>query len=90
MTASLKQPLTNAQLEILALFSENLSEQDMKDLHQWLLEFRYRRLQNTLNQLADEKGWTEKTFEEWGKAYLRTPYKSQQQHLKNIAGEGGH
>ncbi|MBK8566023.1 MAG: hypothetical protein IPN76_22450 [Saprospiraceae bacterium] len=71
MTASLKQPLTNAQLEILGLFSENLSEQDMKDLHQWLLEFRYRRLQNTLNQVADEKGWTEKTFEEWGKAHLR-------------------
>ena len=90
MTTALKQPLTNAQLEILALFSENLSEQELNDLHQWLLEFRYRRLQKTLDQLAVEKGWTEKTFEEWGKTRFRKPYESQQQQLKKLANEGSH
>lgn len=62
----LSQPLTAAQLQILELFSEKLSKEELEELRKWLLEFRYRRLQNTLDQVADEKGWTEKTFEIWG------------------------
>ncbi len=62
----LPQPLTSAQLQILELFSEKLSVEELEELRKWLLEFRYRRLQKTLDKVADEKGWTEKTFEKWG------------------------
>ncbi|MEZ4933541.1 MAG: hypothetical protein R2788_15645, partial [Saprospiraceae bacterium] len=71
----LSQPLTAAQLQILELFSEKLSKEELEELRKWLLEFRYRRLQKTLDQVADENGWTEKTFEIWGSTKFRKPYK---------------
>lgn len=84
----LRQPLTEAQLEILALFSEKLSEEEVKELKKWLLEFRYRRLQKSIDKVAEEAGWTEKTFETWGETKFRKPYKSQQAYLSKAADEG--
>ncbi len=86
----LRQPLTDAQLQILALFSEKLSSEELEELRKWLLEFRYRRLQKTLDKVADEKGWTEMTFEKWRETKFRKPYKSQQEYLSKIANEGSH
>lgn len=36
---TVKQPLTNAQLEILKAFSHNLDEKDLKDLRKALADF---------------------------------------------------
>jgi len=30
-------------------------------------------IDNEMERLAIEKGWTEKTYEQWGKEHLRTP-----------------
>lgn len=87
---NLQQPLTKAQQEILALFSEKLSDEEMEELRRWLLEFRYRRLQKTLAKVADDNSWTEKTFEKWSYAKFRKPYQSQEAHISKVADEGGH
>lgn len=72
MTATTKQPLSNAQLEILQLFATNLSEEEILELRQMLIEFRARRLQLAIEQLNP----TPSMLEQWGKAHDRTPYRS--------------
>jgi hypothetical protein len=29
-----------------------------------------------MEKLEEEKGWTQETYEQWGKEHLRTPYKN--------------
>ncbi len=43
--------LNNAQLEILQLFAADLSEEELDDLRRTLIEFRYRRLQQSLDKM---------------------------------------
>lgn len=69
MTAS----LNNAQLEILKLFAADLSETELQDLRQLLIEFRYHRLQQAIDQLNP----SQEQIEAWGKGHDRTPYRSQ-------------
>jgi hypothetical protein len=62
--------LSNAQLEILQLFSSDLSENEMKVLRQMLIEFKHWRLQNALEHLDISPD----TLEQWSREHLRTPY----------------
>lgn len=70
--------LSNAQLALLEIFAENLSDTEMEDLRQVLLEFRYQRLQKSLDDLWEQGVVNEEKVESWGNEHLRTPYKSQQ------------
>lgn len=80
--ANAAKSLSNAQLALLELFAENLSDEEMEDLRQVLLEFRYQRLQKSLDDLWEQGIVNEEKIESWGKEHLRTPYKSQQDFLK--------
>lgn len=73
--------LSNAQLALLEIFAENLSDEEMQDLRQVLLEFRYQRLQKNLDDLWEQGLVNEEKIESWGKEHLRTPYQSQQDFL---------
>ncbi len=73
--------LNNAQLALLELFAENLSDQELDDLRQLLLEFRYQRLQKNLDALWEQGIVNEEKIESWGNEHLRTPYQSQQDFL---------
>lgn len=55
-----KQPLTNAQLEILKAFSHNLDGKDLKDLRETLADFFAEKAIDEANKAWDEKGWTDK------------------------------
>ena len=66
-------PLNNAQLEILQLFASNLSEAELLELRQVLIEFRYRRLQLAIDKLHP----TPAQIEGWRKGHDRTPYRAQ-------------
>lgn len=70
MIREMEIPLNNAQLEILQLFSADLSDYEMKILKKMLLEFRYWRLQNALEPLEISPD----TLEQWSREHLRTPY----------------
>ena len=55
---TIKQPLTNAQLEILKAFSHNLRERDLIDLRKILADFFAEKAITEANKAWDEKGWT--------------------------------
>jgi len=71
MERELKQPFTNAQLELLKIFSIQLDDDEMKELKQLMGKFYLNRLTKRTNQVWDEKGWTEKTMEEFLNTTLR-------------------
>ncbi len=81
MPSSLQTPFNNAQLELLKLFSTDLSEQDLRDLRQLLLKFKFERVIELADKAWDEKGWTNEKVEKLLHTNLRTPYKSQEKHL---------
>ena len=80
--ANAAKSLSNAQLALLELFSENLSDKEMEDLREILLEFRYQRLQKSIDDLWEQDLVNEDEIERWGKAHLRTPYESQRDFQK--------
>ena len=54
-----KQPFTNAQLELLKAFSSNLSEPELNELKKVLAEFLARRATREADRVRDTKGWKE-------------------------------
>ena len=54
----IKQPFTNVQLEILKVFSRNLSEADLKKFRKTIALFFAERATNAADKVWDEKGWT--------------------------------
>ena len=70
MTTSLKQPLSNVQLELLQMFASDLSEEEIIELRKLLIEFRAKRLQSALQKLNPSPS----KVEEWSRSHDRTPY----------------
>ena len=83
MPSQLHTPFNNAQLELLKLFSTNLSEHDLQELKHLLLEFKFRRVTELADKAWDEQGWTNESVDKLLHTHLRTPYKSQEKHLSN-------
>jgi len=61
--ATIKQPLTNVQLELLKVFSHNLADEDLKELKDVLANFFAERLVKRANQVWEEKEWTEEDIQ---------------------------
>jgi len=57
--STIKQPLTNVQLELLKVFSHNLNEKELLELKDVLANFFADRLINLANQVWEENAWTE-------------------------------
>lgn len=74
----LQTPFSNAQLELLKLFSTELTEQELKRI---LLAFKFKRVTEMADKVWDEKGWTNEDMEKLLHTHLRTPYKSQEERL---------
>jgi hypothetical protein len=72
MIASISTPFNNAQLELLKLFSNDLKEAELKELKQILLEFKFRRVTKMVDEIWDEKGWTEETMNMFLNTHERT------------------
>ncbi len=61
----LKQPLTNLQMEILELYSTNLTEEDLIVLKTMLAKFYARRAIREADRIWDEKHLTNEDMEQW-------------------------
>ena len=68
--------LSNLQLELLKLYAYNVSEDQLKDIKRMLAAYFAEQATAEMDRLWEEKGWTQKTIEEWKQAHFRTPYKS--------------
>ncbi len=83
MIQKLKTPFNNVQLEILKLFSADLSEVELEEVKRILLEFKFKRVTALADKAWKKKGWTNEDMDKLLHSRLRTPYKSQEEHIKS-------
>jgi hypothetical protein len=56
---TLKTPFTNLQLELLKVFSHDLSENELKEIKAMLLEYFSKKTISEADKVWDEKKWDE-------------------------------
>ena len=61
----LKLPLNNVQLELLKLYSTNLSTKDLEELKDVLARFYAEKAIAKANEIWDERGLTDTDMEQW-------------------------
>lgn len=61
----LDKPLTNLQLELLKLYSMELSEEQLKDVQRLLANYFAKQASDEMDRLWEEQGWNEDTMEAW-------------------------
>lgn len=62
------KPLTNLQLELLKLFSFNLTDNQLIEIRRLMANYFAEKASDEMDKLWDEKGWTNETMEEWLKS----------------------
>lgn len=67
--------LNNAQLEILKLFHENQSDEELHEIKQVLSEYLVNKLMKEIEKESIEKGYTPEVIDSWKDEHFRTPYK---------------
>ena len=59
------KPLSNLQIELLQLYSQNVSEEDLIAIKRLLAKYFADRASDEMDKLWDEEGWTNETMEKW-------------------------
>jgi len=67
--------LSNIQLELLKVFSFDLSEKQLKEIKDLLSKYFADNISNQMDQLFDENNWGEDQIEKWSNEHMRTKYK---------------
>ncbi len=67
--------LTHLQLELLKLFSFEVSEAQIKDIKQILAKYFEQKITEDMDKLFEQNNWDESKIEEWSQEHMRTPYK---------------
>ena len=68
--------LSNVQLEILKLFSIDLSEVQLKEIKELLSNYFADKITNQMDDLFAAKDWKEDQIDKWSNEHMRTSYKS--------------
>ncbi len=79
MGTALKMPFNEAQIEILKLFTGNLTESQLQELRQVLIAFKFKLLDAHIESVSAEKGLSDADIEKISLGHRRTPYKRRQQ-----------
>jgi len=66
--------LTNLQLELVKLFSFEVSEDQLKELKQILVDYFASKITEDMDRLFEENNWDESKIEEWSTEHMRTKY----------------
>lgn len=74
MTASSKQPLSNLQLQLLQLFAQDVSEDDLKAIQRMIVRYFAEKASDAADEDWEEKGYS---VEQFKGEHMRTPYKGQ-------------
>lgn len=67
--------LSNLQLELLKVFSYNLSEEELLEFRNLLAHFLAQKLDREMDRLWEERGWTEETMRQWANEHMRSSRK---------------
>lgn len=57
--------LSNLQIELLQLYSQEVSQEDLLAIKRLLARYFADRASDEMDRLWDEKGWTNNTMEDW-------------------------
>lgn len=66
--------LTNLQLELVKLFSFEVSEDQLKELKQILVDYFASKITADMDKLFEENNWDESKIAEWSSEHMRTKY----------------
>ena len=72
MGTVVQHKLSNLQLELLKVFSRNLSDSQLLEIKQILANYFAQKATEEMDRLWDEKGWTNETMEGFLKEKMRT------------------
>ncbi len=64
--------LTNLQLELLKIFSFNLPEEQLLEIKQLLVQYFAQKVDDEMDRLWEERGWTAETMREWANEHMRS------------------
>jgi len=67
--------LSNLQLELLKIFQYDLSDAQLLDIKQMLSKYFAEKSTQEMDKLWEEKGWSDKTMEDWSNQHLRSKSK---------------
>ena len=68
--------MTNAQLELLKLFSRDVPEEDLIELKQLIVNYLAEKLGQKADEIWEEKGWTNEDMKRMSREHIRTLYKN--------------
>jgi hypothetical protein len=78
MATTIQYPLNDVQMTLLKL-TDTLSENELKMLKKLIIAFKAQRLSDLIDNVWDEKGWSEETMQQFLQIHMRTPYASKPQ-----------
>jgi len=70
------QKLTNLQVELIKVFSFDLSEAQVLEIRSLLANYFADKATEEADRLWEERGWTDETMENWADEHFRTPYEN--------------
>ena len=79
MQTVLQPPYNPAQVEILKLFSQGLTEAQMEELRQLLISCRFKLLDAHVEEVVHAKGLTKRELDKASSEHRRTTYRSKKQ-----------
>lgn len=59
------KPLTNLQIELLKLYSMELSEEQLLEVKRLLANYFAEQASDEMDRLWEERGWSDDTMEQW-------------------------
>jgi hypothetical protein len=63
--------LSNLQLELLKVFSYELSEEQLSEIRNLLANYFAEKASDQMDLLWEQNNWSEETMYEWGKEHMR-------------------
>lgn len=78
MEVTLQTPFNAAQVEILKLFSQGLTDEQLEELRRMLIAFRFKLLDESVEKAVERKGLSTEQVNEASLEHRRTPYRSKQ------------
>lgn len=63
--------LSNLQLELLKVFSYELSEEQLSEIRNLLANYFAKKASDQMDLLWEQNNWSEETMNEWGKEHMR-------------------
>lgn len=94
MDATLQTPFNTAQVEILQIFSQGLTDEQLQELRRILVDFRFKLLDDHVEKVIKQKGLNVAQINSASHEHRRTAYRSKQRLTQQdppaTGHEGGH